>query len=191
MAGKSRDFQGNGTTRTTRTTRTPWATTNRLARGADRGADRGGSGDSPWVYGKHAVRALLGNPRRRVERLVAEREVEGEFAGLLLARPIEILERRQIDDLLPDGAVHQGVAVLAAPLPSLTLDELSKNTAARAVVLVLDQVTDPHNLGAILRSAAVFWRGGGGGDRAQCAKTNWAGGQGGFGGRLSWCRWFG
>ena len=116
----------------------------------------GRSGDSPWVYGKHAVRALLGNPRRRVERLVAEREVEAEFAGLLPARPIEILERRQIDDLLPDGAVHQGVAVLAAPLPSLTLDELSKNTAARAVVLVLDQVTDPHNLGAILRSAAVF-----------------------------------
>ncbi|MCX8500422.1 MAG: 23S rRNA (guanosine(2251)-2'-O)-methyltransferase RlmB [Alphaproteobacteria bacterium] len=117
---------------------------------------KGGVSDNPWVYGKHAVRALLGNPRRRVERLVAEREVGLEFSELFPSRPFEIVERRQIDDLLPVGAVHQGVAVLAAPLPSLNLDQLFNGLSERAVVLVLDQVTDPHNLGAILRSAAVF-----------------------------------
>ncbi|MDI9408835.1 MAG: 23S rRNA (guanosine(2251)-2'-O)-methyltransferase RlmB [Candidatus Pacebacteria bacterium] len=121
-----------------------------------RNASKGLASDNPWVYGKHAVRALLANPKRRVERLVLQREVMEEFATLTLPRQTETVTKSAIDDLLPDGAVHQGAAVLAAPLPELELSQFCKGLDERAMILVLDQVTDPHNLGAILRSAAVF-----------------------------------
>ncbi|NBC32557.1 MAG: 23S rRNA (guanosine(2251)-2'-O)-methyltransferase RlmB, partial [Alphaproteobacteria bacterium] len=67
-------------------------------------------------------------------------------------------DRRRLEALLPDGAVHQGLALEAEPLPDPGLDGVLRGLApqARAVVLLLDQVTDPHNVGAILRSAAAF-----------------------------------
>ena len=112
--------------------------------------------DNPWVYGKHAVRALLSNPKRKIERLVIQPEAMDEFASYPMPRQTETRTKSEIDALLPDGAVHQGVAVLAAPLPELDLVQFCKSLEEQAIILVLDQVTDPHNLGAILRSAAVF-----------------------------------
>lgn len=117
-----------------------------------------------WLYGTHPVLAALTNPARRCYRLLATVETEhalaGRLARLLAARPDlrpEILARAEIDRLLP-GAVHQGLAVEVEPLPEPVLDEVLHACAARehAILVALDQVTDPHNVGAILRSAAAF-----------------------------------
>ncbi len=116
-------------------------------------------GDDSYLYGFHAVSAALANPDRDLKRLVLTRNAEAECArdGISLTndRGIlpEIMTNEEIADLLPHGAVHQGIALKASPLPELTIDEACYGANR---VLVLDQVTDPHNFGAILRSAAVF-----------------------------------
>ena len=71
---------------------------------------------------------------------------------------IETVSRADLDQMLPDGAVHQGIALSADPLPALDVADLADLAEGRdnAVVMVLDQVTDPHNVGAILRTAAAF-----------------------------------
>jgi len=74
-----------------------------------------------------------------------------------LSRPEpEVVDRAIVESLLPAGAVHQGLALDCAPLPVPTLDQLLNQLPESACILVLDQVTDPHNVGAILRSAAAF-----------------------------------
>jgi 23S rRNA (guanosine2251-2'-O)-methyltransferase len=112
-----------------------------------------------WLYGLHAVQAALANPRRKLGRLLLTRraaEIVGE------QRPdhvrVEIMEADAIGKLLPPGAVHQGAALEAAPLPAADLDDLlaASPDGRRRIVLVLDQLSDPHNVGAILRSAAAF-----------------------------------
>ena len=117
-----------------------------------------------WLYGTHPVLAALANPRRRCSRLIATAEVEralgAKLAKLLERLPglrLEIMTRAEIDRLVP-GAVHQGIALQVEPLEDANLDELLRETAGRtnAVLLVLDQITDPHNVGAILRSASAF-----------------------------------
>ncbi|MCC7428030.1 MAG: hypothetical protein IT557_14100 [Alphaproteobacteria bacterium] len=111
-----------------------------------------------WLFGLHAVAAALANPARRLRRLAATAEGEAALAVAVpppwLVRP-ERLEREALARLVPPGAVHQGLALLADPLSSQPLAEA---LAARpdAPVLVLDQVTDPRNVGAILRVAAAF-----------------------------------
>lgn len=111
--------------------------------------------DGPvWLWGSHAVLAALANPRRGTHRLVA---TENAARRLELAAA-ELLTSREIDKLLPPGAVHQGVALLTDHLAAIEIDELI--AAAPARICVLDQVSDPHNLGAIFRSAAAFDFGG-------------------------------
>jgi 23S rRNA (guanosine2251-2'-O)-methyltransferase len=114
-------------------------------------------GEEPyWLYGMHPVRAALANPRRKVHRLLATRNAAQTLAGDGEPRiEPEIVERKAIDRLVPPDAVHQGVALLVDPITDIRLDSLLKDEEAR-IVLVLDQVTDPHNVGAILRSAAAF-----------------------------------
>jgi 23S rRNA (guanosine2251-2'-O)-methyltransferase len=83
----------------------------------------------------------------------------GRARGLGLERPEpETAERTDIERLLPPGAVHQGVVLDAAPLPDAELEDICQAAAESpsALVVVLDQVTDPHNVGAVLRSAAAF-----------------------------------
>jgi 23S rRNA (guanosine2251-2'-O)-methyltransferase len=123
---------------------------------------RAGSGPDPWLYGFHAVLGALANKARKLERLLITRETEAELAregmslGHDLALSPEILTNEEIARLLPQGAVHQGIALKSAALPDLLLDEAVEDAN---LVVVLDQVTDPHNLGAILRSCAVFGAG--------------------------------
>lgn len=118
-----------------------------------------------WLYGTHAVTAALVNPRRRIRRLLATAEAARALAEALddgrAVRPLppeEIVEKAELEPLLPPGAVHQGVAALVEPLAAPTIEDVARAGAKvdRAVVVVLDQVTDPHNVGAILRSAAAF-----------------------------------
>ncbi len=118
---------------------------------------RGGEG---WIYGHHAVQAALANPKRRCERLVVTAEAAETLANAGVGDVIrpEIRSAHEITALLPEGAVHQGFALKARPLPERNIEEILAPLAEGqpALVVVLDQVTDPRNVGAILRSAAAF-----------------------------------
>ncbi|MCC2665826.1 MAG: rRNA ((2251)-2-O)-methyltransferase RlmB [Geminicoccaceae bacterium] len=121
-------------------------------------APSGGKRKGLWLYGRHAVAAALANPSRSCHRLLAT--AEGLAAlGAAARRPgleVAIVDREEIERRLGAGAVHQGVALSAAPLPRLELRRACAPEPGRNLVLLLDQVTDPHNVGAILRSAAAF-----------------------------------
>lgn len=109
-----------------------------------------------WIYGLHAAHAAIGNKSRRIDRIVAT--PNGARDLKLDPSRIETLPPKEIDRLLPDGAVHQGLAVLAAPLPAISLDDRLDvlSDKPKSTLVILDQVTDPHNVGAILRTAAAF-----------------------------------
>ncbi len=120
-------------------------------------AQQGGpAGAANWLYGTHPVLAALANPHRRLRRLLLTEEAEAGLAGRLpAAMPLaaERSDRQRLDALLGREAVHQGVALLADPLAPPPLDQVLQRPGP---LLVLDQVTDPRNVGAILRSAAAF-----------------------------------
>jgi 23S rRNA (guanosine2251-2'-O)-methyltransferase len=107
-----------------------------------------------WLYGHHPVFAAMKNSRRRIRRILATTAAAKNMPTS--NHTVESVTRRELDDFLPDGAVHQGIATLADPLPTIGLDDICRNAAPDATVVVLDQVSDPHNVGAVLRSAAVF-----------------------------------
>jgi 23S rRNA (guanosine2251-2'-O)-methyltransferase len=116
-----------------------------------------------WMYGRHSVLAAVRNPRRHLDRLLATAETAAELERTAATAPVqrprvEIVDRRVIAALLPPDVVHQGFAALARPLPACGLDMVITHAreAPRAVVIVLDQVTDPRNVGAVLRSAEAF-----------------------------------
>lgn len=121
----------------------------------NRGAETPGDGGGHWLYGTHAVLAALANPHRKVKSLLATAGAVQELPAGTKPAP-QIVEPGALAQRLPPGAVHQGLALLAAPLPELAIDEVCAAPAPNALVVVLDQVTDPHNVGAILRSAAAF-----------------------------------
>lgn len=140
--------------------------------------------DGLWLYGLHAVRAALGNPRRKVKRAMLTARAAEELGPKLLGRVRhDIAIGDAVARLLPQGAVHQGVALQCEPLARRELDEVlsqkpspadpqpdrsggeevhrtSSDSAlagrGKRIVLVLDQISDPHNAGAILRTAAAF-----------------------------------
>jgi 23S rRNA (guanosine2251-2'-O)-methyltransferase len=110
------------------------------------------------LYGLHTVRAALDNPRRRIRKMLVTRNAAERLAiADLTALPFEteMVEPKVIDKVTGSDAVHQGVLIEAEPLKPKRLDALGDTT----LVLVLDQVTDPHNVGAILRSAVAFGAG--------------------------------
>jgi 23S rRNA (guanosine2251-2'-O)-methyltransferase len=109
-----------------------------------------------WLYGLHAVAAALANPARRLRRLLLTEEAEAALAQRLpqpWALGAERTERARLDQLLGRDVAHQGAALLADPLAPPTLAQL---LGRGGPVIVLDQVSDPRNVGAILRSAAAF-----------------------------------
>jgi 23S rRNA (guanosine2251-2'-O)-methyltransferase len=124
-----------------------------------------GSRQGLLLWGVHPVLAALANPDRPCHRLMATAETArthaAELERLAKARKLpqlEIMGRPDIDQMLPDGAVHQGIAIAVDPLPAVDIADLVDLAEGRdnAVIMVLDQVTDPHNVGAVLRSAAAF-----------------------------------
>ena len=118
-------------------------------------------GRTYWLYGFHAARAALGNPARKVVRALLIEAVALKLRPLLDQVPTEICSPQKLAQALPVDAVHQGVALLCEPLPEPDLDEVIESTKPGSRrFAVLDQITDPHNEGAILRSAAAFGFGG-------------------------------
>ncbi|MFM9843935.1 MAG: 23S rRNA (guanosine(2251)-2'-O)-methyltransferase RlmB [Dongiaceae bacterium] len=126
----------------------------------------GKSGSAVWIYGFHSVSAALRNKHRVIRRLIAisdeQKQLASEFASLISMHEqplvLEQLDRSAFERLLPAGAVHQGIAALVEPLTPPDLFEICDAAASSgsSLLLILDQVTDPHNVGAILRSAAAF-----------------------------------
>jgi 23S rRNA (guanosine2251-2'-O)-methyltransferase len=118
-----------------------------------------GTGAACWIYGIHAVQAALRNPARRIRRLLLTREAAAGL-GPPARQDVraEVVDRAVIDRALPAGSVHQGIAILAEPLAEEDLDEVLDRLSAlaSATILLLDQVTDPQNVGAVLRSAAAL-----------------------------------
>ncbi len=112
-----------------------------------------------WIYGHHAVSAVLHNPARQIRRLVISRnaleKVPGEWLKSSPRQP-EIVDVTVLSKLLPIDAVHQGIAVEVLPLDQPSMEEWILAHPQKTPLLLLDQVTDPHNVGAILRSAAAF-----------------------------------
>jgi 23S rRNA (guanosine2251-2'-O)-methyltransferase len=110
--------------------------------------------DVAILYGWHPVTAALQNPARRVRKLLTTENAARRLADekIPTSPSPEIVRPDAIAARLPPDAVHQGLYAETDPLPSPAIEEL----AAGGVVLVLDQITDPHNVGAIFRSAAAF-----------------------------------
>jgi 23S rRNA (guanosine2251-2'-O)-methyltransferase len=120
-----------------------------------RGSGRGTQGHVR-LWGRHAVEAALRNPDRRHRKLWATREGLASLDGELPADfPLEFAEVADLARLVARDAPHQGLVLECEPLEDIHLDEVLDGDEQRPIV-VLDQVTDPHNVGAILRSAAAF-----------------------------------
>ena len=114
--------------------------------------EREKEGGPVWLWGTHAVLAALANPDRQFLQFLAT-ENAAERLGKAALTP-QIITGKEMDQRLPPGAVHQGIAIKAEPLEAVALEDLIAEGATR--IVVLDQVSDPHNLGAIIRSAAAF-----------------------------------
>ncbi len=111
-----------------------------------------------WLYGRHAVLAALANPERPVYRLLATPAAlpEVEAAAKARRQAVEQATPERLAQILPPDAPHQGLALSVGPLPERGLDEIDAIATERSLVLALDQVSDPRNLGAILRTAAAL-----------------------------------
>ncbi|HZL40410.1 MAG TPA: 23S rRNA (guanosine(2251)-2'-O)-methyltransferase RlmB [Pseudolabrys sp.] len=122
---------------------------------ARRDALRATDGDGPVImYGWHTVTAALRNPTRHIRKLLATDNAARRLAeeGIAPTRAPEVVRPSAIAERLLPDAVHQGLYLETDPLPSPAVEEI----AGQGVVLVLDRITDPHNVGAIFRSAAAF-----------------------------------
>ena len=114
-----------------------------------------GSPNRPRFWGRHAVAAALDNPERKVLKAWATREAAG-FMQFPSDVPVTLADVADLARLVPGDAPHQGVVIEVEPLEEAWLDDVLAAAPEQAVLVVLDQVTDPHNVGAIFRSAAAF-----------------------------------
>jgi 23S rRNA (guanosine2251-2'-O)-methyltransferase len=143
----------------------PWRAKRRAEhkRGARRGTGLGRARErrerrdehaSVILYGWHTVTAALANPARRIRKILATENALRRLADEAIALPVapDVVRPDAIAARLSPDAVHQGLLLEADPLPSPSLADLT----SAGIVLVLDQITDPHNVGAILRTAAAF-----------------------------------
>jgi len=131
-----------------------------------------GKGPTQWIYGMHACIAAIANPARQVHRIVGASQNADDIeipvcdaanaaveANEEAVRPqIEWRDRRELHALLPRDAVHQGICFDASPLPSPVIEDLieAADGMSSACIVILDQATDPRNIGAVMRTAAAF-----------------------------------
>jgi len=121
-------------------------------------ARRAAAAETVWLFGLHAVRDALANPRREKLRLVVTRNALDRLGPPPEGIEPEIADARSFDRIvpLPPESVHQGAALEVKPLTWGKLSDLALSGPGRPLLVALDRVTDPHNVGAILRSAEVF-----------------------------------
>jgi 23S rRNA (guanosine2251-2'-O)-methyltransferase len=114
--------------------------------------------ETVWLFGLHAVRDALLNPAREKLRLVLTRNAADRLAEAIAASGLEpeIVDPRRFEVPIDEGSVHQGAALEARPLDWGRLEEVCISGRGAPLVVLLDRVTDPHNVGAVLRSAEVF-----------------------------------
>lgn len=147
--------------------RTPAPPRERPSEQRTRGGDNRPTGGAPWIYGVHAALAAIANPSRRIQRILVTPEASGDLAPRIEAAragrgddapPATTVDRDELERALPRGSVHQGLAVQASDPEPLDIDDVLRalGDAPQARIIVLDQVTDPHNVGAVMRSAAAF-----------------------------------
>ncbi len=137
---------------------------NERPRGEGRPRSRSAPGFNASLWGTHAVREAWLNPQRRIHALYITENALASFkdeleGGRRLGRPAPVtVDKYDLDKALPPGAVHQGLALDAEELDEVFVQDLIARAAAkgRSLLVMLDQVTDPHNVGAILRSACAF-----------------------------------
>jgi 23S rRNA (guanosine2251-2'-O)-methyltransferase len=124
------------------------------SRGHHRGYAEQATLDTVVIYGWHPVREALLNPGRELKRLLATENALKRLADEQIPTRIkpDIVRPGEIDRLLTPDSIHQGLYLETAPLPVPAFGDLGPSD----IVLVLDQITDPHNVGAIIRSAAAF-----------------------------------
>ncbi len=121
-------------------------------------AKRAAAAETVWLFGLHAVRDALLNPERRKLRLVLTKNAYDKLADAVAQAGIEpeIVDPRKFSVPIDEGSVHQGAALEARPLDWGKLADVAISGAGAPLVVLLDRVTDPHNVGAVLRSAEVF-----------------------------------
>ena len=119
---------------------------------------RAAAAETVWLFGLHAVRDALTNPARHRLRLVLTKNALDKLEDAVATSGMqpEVVDPRKFDVPIDPGSVHQGAALEVKPLYWGTLEELCISGAGLPLVVLLDQVTDPHNVGAVLRSAEVF-----------------------------------
>lgn len=130
------------------------------SRKSDAGPSRPRTNPGIWIYGRHACLAVLANPRRQLSRLLLTDNAARDLTldGLVLPIEPEMVDRSVIEALLQPDCVHQGIAILATPLPVTALRSILQplEEHSSAVFLALDQANDPRNIGAILRTSSAF-----------------------------------
>lgn len=114
--------------------------------------------ETVWLFGLHAVRDALMNPRREKLRLVVTKNALDKLAEAVAFAGIEpeIADPRRFDVPIDEGSVHQGAAMEVKPLNWGKLADVAISGEGLPLIVLLDRVTDPHNVGAVLRSAEVF-----------------------------------
>jgi 23S rRNA (guanosine2251-2'-O)-methyltransferase len=121
-------------------------------------AARAAARETVWLFGLHAVRDALENPDRRCVQLVLTRNAADRLGDAVVRSGLEprIVDARRFDAPLDPASVHQGAALEVLPRQWPPIAALCAPGPDAPVVVLLDRVTDPHNVGAILRSAEVF-----------------------------------
>lgn len=109
-----------------------------------------------FLYGVHAVKAALLNPRRKNKTLFLTKKTQEKMKDIRHLPPVKIVQPDYFESLVPAGTVHQHIVLETHPLECLPLETFCQKAPNNTRLVVLDQVTDPHNIGAILRAAAAL-----------------------------------
>ena len=120
--------------------------------------ERAEAQETVWLFGLHAVRDALMNPARDRLRLLVTKNAADKLAEAIAASCMtpELQDARKFSAPIDEGSVHQGAALEVRPLDWGRVEDVAAAGAGKPLVVLLDRVTDPHNVGAILRSAEVF-----------------------------------
>ncbi len=121
------------------------------------------SPDSVLLYGRHAVISALQNPQRKISKIMCTQENFKELNSILQQNNtdktlLQVVERKEIEKLLPQNSVHQGFLLFCSKLKDYTIEEICDKIKdhTKANIMILDQVTDPQNIGTIIRSCVAF-----------------------------------